>query len=189
MIFTCSYVDNNAHIKSLGIKKLSSICFFIIKRLRKEEEYKNMYVNYLLFKHNENKNLCIDIKIWVPLLNEFIKAPACHCFGRPAILSLEYPQETFQRFQELMFYPLNSDIIAVYKINFSSETYYTLLEIVTCGNWSQIDKTDDDLFAIPVPIGYCTNVKLNEIWDILISQLTSQQASRRYILAYFTSYH
>lgn len=128
-----------------------------------------MYVNYLYFKFKENQNLCTDVTIWVPTLNKFINAPACSCFGRTKVLPFECSEETFRSHQELSFYPLNSERVAVYKINFPGP-YYTLLTIDRI-NWRNVIHNQVDLFTTKVPVSYSEIVDLHRMLDPFIPQL------------------
>lgn len=142
----------------------------MIKNLRKEEEYKNMYVNYFSFKFHENQELCPDAKIWVPLLNDFIEAPACFCFGRSLVFSFERPEETLYYYRKLSFYPLNYYTIAVYELNLP-DMYYTLLEIIEITTWKSIPNITDELFHTSVPISYSEIINLHIMLVPFIPQL------------------
>lgn len=151
---------------------------------KKEKQYENMYVNYFIFKLKEKDAglLCSDERIWVPSLEEYVNAPLCYCFGRPPILRFELPEETLQYYQELSFYPLSRDQIAVYKINLPGK-FYTLLEIFDNIIWENLSIDDINLFKIPLPISYSDPATLQKMLNPFIKDLTTS----RYVFAYLVS--
>lgn len=177
--FFGSYVDTNADIKTFGINKLSSICHYVIRNLRRKNHYENMYVNYFLFKLKEKEVLCSDESIWVPSLNKYVTAPLCFCFGRPPVLIFERTEETLRYYQELSFYPLSRDQIAVYKFNLPGR-FYTLLEIFENIIWENLS-IDDVLFMIPLPVSYSDTANLQRMLHPFLNDLTML----RYVFAYF----
>lgn len=149
----------------------ASICRHLTKKLRSNEGYVDIYVNYLATSLYSGK-WCIKISVWVPKISANVEQDACVCFTRSSIIALDIPREYINYYRKIMIYPLNKEELMVFSYNEERESY-SLLEIYDQIEWTRYCALKFNTGTTVMPYSYGDISNLQIILNPIFSQLTS----------------
>lgn len=148
----------------------ASTCKHVIKDLRSNEGYVDVYVNYTaIFMYSGER--CMKIFVWVPPISANAEQNACACFIRSSVIPLDTPHEYIDYYKKIMIYPKSTNQMMVFAYNEKLQSY-SLLEIYSNKFWTEYRSTPIKTVIMVIPQSYGEILNLQTFLNPIFLQLT-----------------
>lgn len=155
-------------VTKMSNPKWAAICKNIIRDLRSNEKYIDIYLNYTAFSIY-NGEWCTKILVWVHRKSANVEQNACACFIHSSIIPLDTPHEYIDYYRKIMIYPSSKQEMMVFAYNEEQETY-NILEIFDNKYWNQYCPVKIEV-TTPVPRSYSEISNLQAILNPIFHEL------------------